>query len=143
MNDFRPYMIRAIYNWLYDNDCKIHIRVNTNYDSTNVPTSHIDQDGYIVLNISDSAIGYISISENNNEYIELSMRFSGVETELKINYNAIDAIYDPMTGSGNVFERKSPEPKKSALEVENKEINKENNKEFNKKNKKKPNLRIV
>ena len=55
MNSSRPYLIRALYEWIVDNDCTPHILVNAEYPAVQVPQGFAN-DGQIVLNISPSAV---------------------------------------------------------------------------------------
>ena len=55
MTSNRPYLLRAFYEWIVDNDCTPHLVVNADFPSVQVPTQFI-QEGQIVLNISPSAM---------------------------------------------------------------------------------------
>lgn len=101
--DFRPYLIKATYDWLCANDAKIFIKVNTLYSPLDVPSEYIDEHGTIVLNVSISAVGAIDTSGIDD--LSVTIRFDGELVDLTINYNAIDAMYDANSGKGNAFER--------------------------------------
>lgn len=148
LTNFRPYLIKALYSWLLDNGCTIHIRVNTEYAELDVPKENIDEHGYITLNVSFNAIGYMEMREDNHEYLETSIRFNGEETHLVIYYNAIDAIYDAATGNGNVFERVEGKKRdinisKTSSPEETISKAKENSPDEDKKAKRRSNLRLV
>ena len=55
MNSSRPYIIRAIYEWIVDNDCTPHLLVDVDNEGVDVPQSYVT-DGQIVLNISLNAV---------------------------------------------------------------------------------------
>ena len=72
-NDFqltptRPYMVRAIFEWLEDNNLTPHIMVDTTQPNVTVPVEYV-QDGRIVLNIASRATGNLVI---NNDFINRS-----------------------------------------------------------------------
>lgn len=118
-SNFRPYIIKAVYNWLSDNDSKIYIKVNTLYSDLDVPSEHIDPTGHIILNISHSAIG--EIDTNNNKSIIITMRFNGDFRELDIDYNSINAIYDPNSNQGHVFEPIEPPKEEKSIKKDTKD----------------------
>ena len=37
MNSSRPYLVRALYEWIVDNDCTPHMLVNSDYPKVQVP----------------------------------------------------------------------------------------------------------
>lgn len=117
LTDFRPYLIKATYDWLCENEVKIFVKVNTLYCPVDVPPEHVDSEGSIVLNISMNVIG--EIATQGTEYISFSIRFNQIERELNIHYNAIDAIYDPSSGQGNVFHRMENQEAPSKKEIKN------------------------
>ncbi|MFY9973656.1 MAG: ClpXP protease specificity-enhancing factor SspB, partial [Chromatiaceae bacterium] len=51
----RPYLVRALYEWILDNDLTPHLLVDAEYPGTQVPAEFV-QDGQIVLNIAPSAV---------------------------------------------------------------------------------------
>jgi hypothetical protein len=55
MNSSRPYLVRALYEWIVDNDCTPHMLVNAEFPEVQVPQGFAS-DGQIVLNISPSAV---------------------------------------------------------------------------------------
>ncbi len=50
MTSNRPYLIRAIHEWICDNGLTTHLAVNVAYTGVEVPQDLV-QDGQIVLNI--------------------------------------------------------------------------------------------
>jgi len=100
MGPNRPYLLRAFYQWLLDNECTPHLVVNAELPGVQVPFEHV-KDGQIVLNIAPHAIGDIEMS---NERVMFSARFSGKPFQLIIPMAAIMAIYARENGAGTLFE---------------------------------------
>lgn len=99
MTSTRPYLIRAFYDWIVDNDCTPHIVVNAEFLGTEVPREYIDS-GQIVLNIAMSAVQALELS---NETISFQARFGGIARSVNIPTNAVMAIYAKENGRGMVF----------------------------------------
>ena len=103
MSSNRPYLVRAIYDWLVDNACTPHLVVDANDSRCVVPKAFV-KDGAITLNIAPSAVRDLSLG---NEWIMFSARFAGVAQEVTVPIGAIRALYARENGQGMVFE---PEP---------------------------------
>ncbi len=108
MSSSRPYMIRALYEWILDNSCTPYVLVSAKGSGVQVPLEHV-KDGQIILNISPSAVQNFLI---NNDALEFSGRFSGVPTRVFVPIPAIVGIYAKENGQGMFFEfeETSPEP---------------------------------
>ena len=100
MNSSRPYIIRAIYGWIVDNDCTPHLLVDVDYEEVDVPQSYVT-DGQIVLNISPSAVVGL---EMGNDWVQFNGRFGGVATDIGGPIRAILGIYARENGQGMVFD---------------------------------------
>lgn len=100
MTSTRPYFVRALYEWILDNQCTPYLLVNANYPSVQVPQEHI-KDGRIILNLSPSAIRGLVM---DNERVEFSARFGGVPRSLYLPIGAILAIYAKENGRGMFFD---------------------------------------
>ncbi len=100
MNSSRPYLVRALYEWIVDNNCTPHILVNADYAGVKVPAGFA-KDGQIVLNISPSAVRYLQME---NAAVSFEGRFGGVPQSLYIPIQALMAIYARENGQGMVFE---------------------------------------
>ena len=74
MNSSRPYLVRALYEWIVDNDCTPHMLVNSEYPSVQVPQGFAS-DGQIVLNVSPQAVRHLHM---DNEAVSFEGRFGGV-----------------------------------------------------------------
>ncbi|WP_028302223.1 ClpXP protease specificity-enhancing factor [Oceanospirillum beijerinckii] len=108
MSSSRPYLIRALYEWLADNDLTPHIAVDATIEEVMVPTQHV-HDGQIVLNIAMSAVRELDIS---NEAITFSARFGGVPQHVYVPIMAVMAIYARENAQGMAFgqEPEVPDP---------------------------------
>jgi len=128
MTSQKPYLIRAIYEWLVDNELTPYLLVSTEFEGIQVPDEYI-HDGKIVLNIAPDAVNNFLA---DNDWISFSARFSGKAMELFIPILAVQAIYGKENNEGMFFpdEDNTPPPKPS-------------NEEPNKSNKGKPSLSLV
>lgn len=100
MTPRRPYLFRAFYDWILDNDLTPYIVVNTSVYGVLVPQEFV-QNNQIVLNIAPQSVGqYVS----NNEQIEFNARFSGVPQHIVVPMAAVEAIYARENGVGLGFE---------------------------------------
>ncbi|WP_213875201.1 ClpXP protease specificity-enhancing factor [Pseudomonas sp. dw_358] len=100
MNSSRPYLIRALYEWIVDNDCTPHMLVNAEYPAVQVPQGFAS-DGQIVLNVSPSAVRHLHM---DNEAISFDGRFGGTSHTLYVPTGAILGIYARENGQGMVFD---------------------------------------
>lgn len=96
MTSNKPYLIRAFYDWISDNDLTPYIVVDINVYGVLVPMAFVN-DGQIVLNISAGAVGTIALG---SESIEFSARFGGKLEHITVPYGAIGAIYAKENGVG-------------------------------------------
>ena len=99
----RPYLLRAFYEWLLDNDLTPHLVADINLPGVMVPLEYA-RDGQIVLNIAPRAVGNL---EMTNEAVHFNARFGGVPRQVIVPMNAVMAIYARENGAGTMFE---PEP---------------------------------
>ncbi|WP_133405782.1 ClpXP protease specificity-enhancing factor [Parashewanella tropica] len=96
----RPYLLRAYYEWLLDNDLTPHLVVDAFVPGTQVPQQYV-KDGQIVLNVAPSAVMNL---EMGNSYVEFNARFGGVPHHILLPMAAIVAIYARENGAGSVFD---------------------------------------
>ena len=99
MNSSRPYLIRALYEWIVDNDMTPYILVDAMAEGVRVPEQFIE-DGKIVLNINQSATQDLILG---NQLIEFSARFSGAEMVVSVPTMSVLAIYSRENGQGMMF----------------------------------------
>ena len=103
MNSCRPYILRALHEWIVDNECTPHILVNVNYPQVKVPPGYAS-DGQIVLNTAPAAVRYFTV---DSEAISFEARFSGAPFSLYVPIDAILAIYANENGQGMFFDAQS------------------------------------
>ena len=99
MTPNRPYLLRAFFDWIVDNDCTPHLVVDAQYPAVQVPTQFV-QDGQIVLNISPSAVTGFSL---DMEQLSFNARFGGQPMQVYVPLGAVLAIYARENGEGTVF----------------------------------------
>lgn len=99
MTSSKPYLIRAIYEWLVDNRLTPYILVDALQPHVVVPERYIDE-GKIVLNIAPQAVVGLLMS---NSAVEFDARFSGNKMHVYIPISAVKAIYAFENGRGMVF----------------------------------------
>ena len=95
----RPYLIRALYDWIVDGGEDPYVVVDCFYPGVEVPESHV-KDGQIVLNLAPRALNAWNMSDFG---LMFQTRFSGVPTDLILPYGAITAIYGKESGLGMAF----------------------------------------
>ncbi|WP_392560354.1 ClpXP protease specificity-enhancing factor [Orbus mooreae] len=100
MSPRRPYLFKAIYDWIVDNGLTPHIIVNTTVYGVIVPSEYI-QNNQIVLNIAPQSVGQYSV---NNDEIEFNARFAGQPNHIVVPMAAIEAVYARENGAGIAFE---------------------------------------
>jgi len=107
MSPNQPYLLRAFFDWIVDNELTPYMVVNANYPNVQVPTQFVN-DGQIVLNVSPSACVNFSI---DTDWVEFQARFSGQPMLVSFPCIAVEAIYAKENGAGTVFGiTEPPEP---------------------------------
>ena len=113
MTSSRPYLLRAVYEWIADNDLTPQIVVDAKQDQVRIPAAYV-REGRIVLNISPTAVRGLSLG---NEWVEFSARFGGASFDVAVPVDAVLAIMARENGTGMSFpepsgDRSPPEPQK-------------------------------
>ncbi|MCS3433226.1 ClpXP protease specificity-enhancing factor [Klebsiella sp. BIGb0407] len=96
----RPYLLRAFYEWLLDNELTPHVVVDISLPDVQVPLEYA-RDGQIVLNIAPRAVGNLQLT---NDSVSFSARFGGVPRQVYVPMAAVLAIYARENGAGTMFE---------------------------------------
>lgn len=126
----RPYLVRAIYDWIQDNQLTPYLVVNADEANVSVPRQHV-KDGQIVLNIAAHAVHQLHI---DHDAIQFNARFGGVSQLVYAPMRAVMGLYARENGQGLFFDpneygaatepqlatpdsQDSPAPKKSGLRV--------------------------
>jgi stringent starvation protein B len=120
MNSSKPYLIRALYEWIVDNDTTPYLLVDAEQDDVMVPQDYV-QEGKIILNISPGSIRELNLG---NDAISFNARFSGKAMDLYIPVNAVLAIYAKENGQGMMFEADDHEPPPSSPSPEGEDSSK-------------------
>lgn len=107
MTSSKPYLFRALYDWIIDNECTPHVVVNAHSDGVMVPQQYVNKNGEIILNIAPGAIQSFAIE---NDSISFSARFSGVPHEIYAPMTGVLGIYARENGRGMMFDQDQPDP---------------------------------
>lgn len=100
MTSNRPYLIRAFYDWIVDNQCTPYMVVDAYFPGVEVPQEHVN-DGQIVLNVAPRAVAAFVM---NNDQVAFSTRFGGVPSNIRLPIQSITGIYARENGQGMVFQ---------------------------------------
>ena len=96
MTSHRPYLLRALSEWIADNDMTPHLLVDATQPGVQVPPSTV-KEGKVVLNIAERAVVRLQI---DNTSVSFSARFGGVSYPVMVPISAVLAIYARETGQG-------------------------------------------
>ncbi len=106
MTSSRPYLIRAVWEWISDNGLTPHLLVDAMQERVEVPRQFVEE-GRIVLNIGANAVRGL---EMGNEEIRFGARFSGTPMEVVIPVRAVLGIYARENGQGMLFPEEEGAP---------------------------------
>ena len=107
MTSSRPYLIRAIYQWIVDNGMTPHLLVATDSDRVRVPRQSIEE-GRIVLNIGPDAVRSLELGDDE---VNFDARFGGASMRVRAPVEHVLAIYARENGQGMAFaEETKPVP---------------------------------
>ncbi|MFT4885888.1 MAG: stringent starvation protein B [Pseudohongiellaceae bacterium] len=107
MSSSRPYLVRALYDWILENNCTPYILVNAIDDNVQVPLEHV-KDGQIILNVSPSAVQALMIQD---QALEFEGRFAGISKVVYVPMRAVMGIYAKENGQGMIFDAEGSLPK--------------------------------
>jgi stringent starvation protein B len=96
MTSNRPYLLRALYEWIADNGMTPYLLVDAGAEGVQVPASAI-KDGRVVLNIAARAVAQLDLG---NREVRFLARFGGVSQAVQVPVGAVLAIYAQETGQG-------------------------------------------
>ena len=103
MSPFRPYLLRAFYEWLVANGLTPHLVVNADLPGVRVPRQYV-KDGQIVLNVAPAAVGQLQLGDAD---VSFSARFGGNPFAVRVPIGAVAAIYAKENGAGTAFAAES------------------------------------
>ncbi len=112
MKSRRPYLLRAMHEWISDSDCTPHIVVDASMKGVDVPRQYV-RDGKIVLNLSWNATGQLSMGSDE---ICFNGRFGGASMTVRVPMDAVLAVYARETGQGMIFAEDESGPAPQAPE---------------------------
>jgi stringent starvation protein B len=92
--------MRALYEWIVENDCTPYLLVDAAISDVLVPQQYV-KDGQIVLNISPGAVMDLNVS---NDAVTFNGRFGGVAFDIYVPVGAVMGIYARENGQGMVFD---------------------------------------
>ena len=106
MTSNRPYLLRALYDWIGDNGMTPHILVDAAADGVDVPDQAV-QKGKVILNIDEAAVMDLELG---NDWLIFSARFSGKQYNVSVPVDAVLAIYSKENGQGMMFAQDEETP---------------------------------
>ncbi|HTT41626.1 MAG TPA: ClpXP protease specificity-enhancing factor [Steroidobacteraceae bacterium] len=95
----RPYLLRAMHEWISDCGNTPHVIVDAGREGTEVPRAYV-RDGKIVLNLSEGATQHLTLG---SEWVEFDARFAGITHHVRFPVSAVLGIYARETNEGMVF----------------------------------------
>lgn len=114
MTSSKPYLIRAMYQWMVDNGTTPHLLVNAANENVKVPRGHVEK-GKIVLNIGPMAVKALTLGDAD---VSFNARFAGKPMNVVVPVENVMAIYTRENGQGMMFgdeeEQPPPEPEKAS-----------------------------
>ena len=99
MTPSRPYLIRALYEWIVDNNFTPYMLVETSSESVEVPRAFVEN-GRIILNISPEATHSLVLG---NDAVTFNARFSGTAMDVNVPVASVIAVYARENGQGMIF----------------------------------------
>lgn len=140
MTDSKPYLIRAIYEWICDNEQTPYLYIDTRFNNLLLP-EHLYAENPLVLNISPSACQDLQLG---NDEITFQARFAGQAFDIYLPIGAIMAIVARENGQGMTFEVVLDESNSSDTNSDNEKAADNSNSDNKKKSaKKKGGLKVV
>jgi len=95
----RPYLIRAMHEWIVDSELTPYVLVDANHDNVVIPREYVEE-GKILLNVSPGATQNLNLG---NEYVLFSARFHGKPMEVSFPVEAVLSVYAKENGRGMMF----------------------------------------
>lgn len=99
MSSSRPYLIRALHEWISDNGMTPLLLVDADAPAADVPRAFVE-DGKIILNVSMSAVQGLELGDDR---IQFRARFSGAVKQISVPVTAVLAVYARETSAGMMF----------------------------------------
>ena len=106
MKPRRPYLLRALHEWITDSGSTPHIVVDATVEGVIVPRQHV-KDDKIILNVSFTATQMLKLG---NDFLAFEARFNGKSFPVNVPIRAVLGIYARETGQGMIFPEGDAEP---------------------------------
>ena len=106
MTSSRPYLIRAMYQWMVDNATTPYLLVDTRSEKVQVPRQ-FEKDHRIVLNIAPMAVRGLILG---NDDVSFNARFGGKLMSVLVPIEYVLAIYARENGQGMMFADEDEQP---------------------------------
>lgn len=104
MTSNRPYLLRAVHEWICDNGLTPYIVVDAEKPRLQVPPQAISE-GKVVLNLAPRAVAHLELG---NDAITFMARFGGVSHAVSVPLEAVQAIYARENGQGMLLAEDPP-----------------------------------
>ncbi|HEX5960406.1 MAG TPA: ClpXP protease specificity-enhancing factor [Rhodanobacteraceae bacterium] len=104
MTSNRPYLLRAVHEWICDNGLTPYVVVDAGKPGVQVPPQAISE-GRVVLNLAPRAVARLEIG---NDAITFMARFGGVSHAVSVPVAAVQAIYARENGQGMLLAEDAP-----------------------------------
>jgi stringent starvation protein B len=106
----RPYLLRAMHEWISDSSQTPHIVVDASLEGVEVPRQYV-QGGKIILNVSSNATSMLSLG---NDLVRFRARFGAATYDVSVPIVAVLGIYARETGQGMIFSEADTPPQPPA-----------------------------
>jgi len=100
MSSNRPYLLRAVHEWISDNGFTPYLLVDAAHPGVQVPAQAV-KDGRVVLNVARRAVAQLEMGKDRVSFLA---RFSGVSQSVEVPVSAVLAIYAQENGQGMMFQ---------------------------------------
>ena len=106
MTSNRPYLVRALHEWISDNGLTPYLLVDASVPGVRVPVAAV-KDGKVILNTASRAVGQFVI---DNDHVGFLARFGGVSHAVHVPMQAVLAIYAQENNQGMMFQPEAAAP---------------------------------
>lgn len=101
LSSSRAYFIRALNEWMVDNELSPHIVIDSNAPGVGLPEEHLNKDA-VVFNISPESVKSLRIT---NKLLTCNASFSGHAVDIMIPINAVLQVFAKENGAGMGFDK--------------------------------------
>ena len=100
MTSARPYLVRALIDWIVDNGCTPYVVIAADGPGTESLRDYAT-DGRLVLNVSATATRNLTVEDDS---LEVDCRFGGRSVHIGAPIGAVIAVYARENNMGMVFD---------------------------------------